>query len=255
LIYKTKGGIPYLQFPNLADFSSINHGIFTRNGGKSKPPFASLNISLNVGDDENDVIKNRRIIYKYMNEADLVFAKQVHGNEVSVLNNNNCSCGNSVSLLSGDAIITNMRQKSLVLQLADCQAVLFYDPINKAAANVHCGWSGSVLNIVGKTIIMMNRQFGSNPGDIIAGIGPSLGPCCSEFINYKKEIPESLWNYMRRPFFFDFWEMTHDQMTEAGIKRENIYTSRICTKCNTDSFYSYRNDKQTGRFAAVIVLK
>lgn len=254
MIYKIESGVPCLQFPNLSDFPSISHGIFTRNGGTSKPPYDSLNISLNVGDYKYNVIKNRRIIYKCMNEADLIFAKQVHGSEISILGNNKYAYGKNMSSLNGDAIITNIRHKGLVLQVADCQPVLFYDSIKKVAANVHCGWRGSILNIVGKTIKMMIKQFGSNPRDIIAGVGPSLGPCCAEFTNYQREIPQSLWNYMCRPSFFDFWTMTRDQMADAEVKEQNIYISRICTKCNTDRFFSYRNNKKTGRFAAIIAI-
>ena len=101
----------------------------------------------------------------------------------------------------------------------------------------------------------MRDEFGVNPQNIIAGIGPSLGPCCGEFQNYRTEIPEKFWGYKDRFVNFDFWALTRDQLTEAGLGEENIEASGICTKCNPHQFFSYRRQNTTGRFAAVIGLK
>ncbi|MBW1984000.1 MAG: polyphenol oxidase family protein, partial [Deltaproteobacteria bacterium] len=90
--------------------------------------------------------------------------------------------------------------------------------------------------------------------DLIAGIGPSLGPCCAEFVNYKKEIPEAYWTYKNQDNYFDFWAVSKDQLCNAGVLPENTHLSKICTKCHTDRFYSYRGEGTTGRFAAVIGL-
>jgi copper oxidase (laccase) domain-containing protein len=100
----------------------------------------------------------------------------------------------------------------------------------------------------------MKQHFGCHPGRIQAGIGPSLGPCCAEFINYRKEIPREFWRYMGLNAHFDFWALSRDQMIQAGMAEINIEPSGICTRCHRDDFFSYRAARTTGRFAAVIGL-
>jgi YfiH family protein len=130
---------------------------------------------------------------------------------------------------------------------------MLYDPQKKIIANIHSGWRGSVKNIIGKTLDKMGLQFGCQPENIIAGIAPSLGPCCSEFVNYKDEIPQNLWRYkIKGKDYFNFWEISRDQLREKGVKKNNIQNMEICTKCNTEMFYSFRKEKTTGRFACVI---
>ena len=141
-----------------------------------------------------------------------------------------------------------------MIQVADCQPVLLFDPNQKVIAAVHSGWRGSLQNIIGKTIISMVHHFHCSPEKIIAGIGPSLGPCCSEFVHYRKEIPGAFWKYKKNETHFDFWELSRDQMRETGVKTSNIHISGLCTKCRNDLFFSYRRQKITGRFAGVIGL-
>jgi copper oxidase (laccase) domain-containing protein len=90
---------------------------------------------------------------------------------------------------------------------------------------------------------------------IVAGVGPSLGPCCAEFVNYQSEIPKEFWKYRQGSDLFDFWSLSRDQLCAAGVLNKNIYLSNFCTKCNPALFFSYRGEGQTGRFAAVIGLK
>lgn len=122
-------------------------------------------------------------------------------------------------------------------------------------ANVHSGWRGSIANIIGHTLDAMKKNFGSDPAHVVAGIGPSLGPCCAEFVNYKEEIPEPFWKYRNDRRHFDFWAVSRDQLCEAGVCAENIHISGLCTRCRTDLFFSYRAEGITGRFAAIIGLK
>lgn len=256
MIENNEKSVPYLQFPNLQAFSSIRHGIFTREGGVSKTPYNSLNVGLNTGDQKENVIQNRRTIRQNLGDADMVFAHQIHGKDVLMMENNNLISHESRQVTQkGDAIVTNVRGKNLVIQVADCQAVLLYDPVKEVIGNVHSGWRGSVLNIVGETISVMKCHYGSETKDIFVGVGPSLGPCCAEFINYPKEIPESLWIYKRNSVYFDFWSLTRDQLMDAGVLKKNIYIADICTKCNTDRFFSYRDQQNTGRFAVAIGLR
>jgi len=98
----------------------------------------------------------------------------------------------------------------------------------------------------------MQQHFGCHPDAILAGIGPSLGPCCAEFINYKTEIPQEFWRYKDPGDHFDFWAISYDQLLNGGVLAKHIESCQMCTRCRTDDFFSYRAEKTTGRFAAVI---
>ncbi|UCF91772.1 MAG: peptidoglycan editing factor PgeF [Desulfobacterales bacterium] len=257
MIFRSKNGTPFLQFASLAGFSKIRHGVFTRRCGCSQPPFQSLNISRGIGDDARHVAQNRQIIALCLEAGDLVFAQQVHGAQVCVLaRDDRASNGRSARdrLLVGDSLVTDIPGKFLVIQVADCQSVMLYDPRRQVVANVHAGWRGSIRNIIGQTVQIMENRFGCEPPHLMAGVGPSLGPCCAEFVNYKGEIPPEFWAYKDDRDHFDFWTISSDQLIAAGLDTKNINLSKICTKCNTDMFFSYRGEGTTGRFAAVIGL-
>ncbi len=253
MLLNDKNGILFFQFPNRAGFSEIQHGIFTRKSGYSKEPYKSLNVSFEVGDHPEIVEQNRDILCRCIKGKEFVYAKQRHETQIIILAKNDKVRSNAP--FAGDAMITNILSKYLVVQVADCQSLLLYDPAQHVVANVHSGWRGSIKNITGKTIEKMGKRFACKPKNIIAGIGPSLGPCCAEFVNYKKEIPSKLWKYKNNDNLFDFWALSHDQLLDAGLLIKNIHSSNICTKCNTDLFFSFRGEGTTGRFAAVIGLK
>jgi len=257
MLIKKQNGLTYLQFPHLASFEDIWHGIFTRQGGCSPAPYDSLNVSMGVGDSSENVQHNRHRIMDCSGGSELIFTNQLHGVKVLALKKGDRS---DVKIdrkptLEGDALVTDIIGKSLVIKVADCQAVMMYDPLRHVISNVHSGWRGSIYNIVAKTIDTMKEKFSCNPQDIHAGVGPSLGPCCGEFINYKKEIPEAFWKYRVGEVNFDFWAVSRDQLCEAGVPPENIRLSNNCTKCDTDQYFSYRGEGETGRFAVVITLK
>jgi len=247
----------YFQFPHMASLPGIGHGIFTRQGGASQGPFQGLNVSFHAGDDEKNVTTNRRLAQSAMDAENGVWLKQTHGDGVIVLKGKQQThdpAGFGSPPLEGDAVITDIPGAFLFMQTADCQAILLADPQKKVVANVHSGWRGSVANVAGKTVEKMSRLFQSRPENIFAGIGPSLGPCCAEFSNFKEEFPENLFKYADSRAHFDFWAMTCHQLREAGIPDSNIRVSGICSKCNADLFFSYRNKKITGRFASAIGL-
>ncbi len=250
-------GLTCLQFQGFEDFNTIKHAVFTRGGGISREPYRSLNTSFSVGDDPERVRGNRTMVRETMGADDLVFCRQVHGADVrivSVLPDSQDKKGREAPPV-GDAMVTNRAGKFLVIQVADCQPVLVYDPVRKVVANIHSGWRGSIRNIIGMTIQVMAETFGSSKKDLLAGIGPSLGPCCAEFVNYQTEIPRPYWEYKSTNNHFDFWALSRDQLLEAGLVREHIISSELCTRCRTDLFYSYRGEGTTGRFAAVIGLR
>jgi YfiH family protein len=248
-----KKGTLHLEFNPFRALSFVVHGIFTRMGGQSAAPFGSLNVGLSTGDDRQMVEKNRQIIAETLGNSHCIYLNQVHSDTVLVLQGSRDEyTRDTVGVQVADALVTNIPNLALAIQVADCQPVLLVDPVKKVVANIHSGWKGSISNIIGKSVDAMYENFGSNPKDILAGIGPSLGPCCSEFINYTQEIPAHLWQYKDEKDHFDFWRISQDQLINKGVAPENITLAGVCTKCSADAFFSYRNNNTTGRFAAII---
>ena len=242
---------PYIQFEHLSAVEGLVHGIFSRRGGVSTAPFDSLNTSLSVGDDPHRVRVNRRRIRRALKAPVLVYPSQVHGLGVVKITSRT-----AVSAAPrADALVTRCPGIFLGIQVADCQAVLVVDPVRGVIANIHAGWRGTVHNIIGRTIGTMHQEYGCRPGDLRAGIGPSLGPCCAEFVNYRREIPKRYWPYKSLHQHFDFWAITRDQLVAEGVSVNQIAACKLCTRCHTDRFFSYRQAKITGRFSAVIGLR
>ena len=238
------------RFPHLTRFDDLRHGVFSRHGGVSKAPFDTLNISYGLGDEKHHVVENRARIARYFHEQTIVYIHQNHGTRIVEVKEGQ----EAAPEIEADAVITKSKHHALAIQTADCQAVLIYDPVQRAVANVHNGWRGSIGNIIGKTIGRMQARFHSSPQDLWVGLGPSLGPCCAEFVNYKEELPDWMWKYKKGRRHFDFWRISRDQMTAAGLLASRISISGQCTRCKSDTYYSYRGEKLTGRFASVIGL-
>lgn len=175
-----------------------------------------------------------------------VFNKQVHGDKIILINER------PDQPFEADALITQQKNLPLGIKVADCQGVLIFDPKANSIAAIHSGWKSSVLNIIGKTVKKMKEVFGSDPADLLVGISPSLGPCCTQFSDPEKELPEFI-----RPFIkekhVDFWSLSLQQLKEAGVSEKQIEIMRKCTRCNADQFFSYRND-DTGRMAVFFSL-
>ncbi len=241
----------YYEFPHLAAFSGVAHGIFTRHGGYSTGKFKGLNLSYDVGDSKETVRKNRALVKDVMNIPDMLSVRQVHGNTVRIFSQQDEP---DLKEPEADAMITDASGYLLLVKGADCQLILVFDPIKNVAANIHSGWRGSVRNIVGKTISVMKEAYGCRPEDLMCGIGPSLGPCCAEFVNHSEELPSAFKKYEVSENHFDFWTISREQLKGSGVSPDNIAVSGICTRCNTDQFFSYRKEKVTGRFGAVIGL-
>ena len=253
-----KRDLKIYEFSLFSERSDIDHAVFTRDGGHSEPPYESLNIGMHTGDSLSAVAANRKQIIFKMGMRPMIFLKQVHGDHIKVLKKDDTDFANKFQpgqdIYTADGIVTDMVGVMLVIQVADCQSVMLYDPAKRVVANVHSGWRGSIANIVGGCVDVMILEFGCSPSDILAGISPSLGPCCAQFIHFKEEIPEGFWQYKAKGDdpLFDFWRITGDQLAQKGIPKENIETMQICSKCNSQIFFSYRKSRQTGRFACVI---
>ena len=215
------------------------HALFSRRGGVSEGPFASLNLSYNVGDEAERVRENRRRALATLGLPRLVSLGQVHGDDILALR----EMPEREEYHGFDAAITDVPGLALLIQQADCQAVLLHDPARRVVAAVHCGWRGSVAGIIGKTIARMRADFATDPGDLRVLISPSLGPCCAEFLRYRDELPEWMWAFRaEKPAHFDFWAISRRQLADAGVLPEHIETTGICTRCNRD-YFSYRRAK------------
>ncbi|MBA3005136.1 MAG: peptidoglycan editing factor PgeF [Proteobacteria bacterium] len=228
---------------------------FNRHHGVSEAPFFSLNGSFGVGDCAENVQVNRNRMKQSLGINRLVSARQVHGEQIFRVE----EMPDSDQEIDGiDALMTNKRGVGLMIQHADCQAVLLHDPVQSAIAAVHCGWRGSVIGIINKTVQTMRSCYQSDPEDIVASISPSLGPCCAEFINHRQELPASFQAFQTRSNYFDFWQISRSQLMEAGLQLDNIQIAGICTACSQD-FFSYRRAKRkekgiTGRNCSIISL-
>ena len=238
-----------LVFPGIPGIFS--HAVFNRHGGISPQPWNSNNVSFGLGDSPGNVYTNRDRIKKRLGFQRLVSASQVHGSQVyAVLEEPE----QDLEINGFDALITNIPGTGLLIQQADCQAVFLFDPVAKAVGIAHVGWRGSVADIIAETVFAMSQTFATEPVDVTAAVSPSLGPCCAEFVNYPKELPVPLHAYQVRPNYFDFWAITRDQLCASGVRPENIQVAGVCTCCSQD-FFSYRRDRDTGRFGSAAGIK
>jgi YfiH family protein len=247
------GEIPYLEFPSLASCAEIRHAVYTRHGGVSQGNFRSLNVGLLTGDRPENVRANLAIIRNTLGARSLKTVRQVHGTHIAIMGEARSSvCEEPVQ---ADAMITALPGVALVVKQADCQAVILFDPSRRVVSNIHCGWRGHRENLIGTVVDRMRADFGCKPSDLRAGIGPSLGPCCGEFVTHERLFPGSFSRFMVRRNYFDFWAISRWQLREAGVKEDHIETAAICTKCNPTLFYSYRAEGTTGRFATAVMLR
>lgn len=239
----------------IASTANAIQATFDRHHGDSPAPFKSLNVSFAVGDKEEYVASNRRNIRQALGISSLVSARQVHGDLILAVKE---VPANDVEQDGFDALVTDRKGVGLMIQHADCQAILLHDPVQSAIAAIHCGWRGSVIGIIEKTVQAMRACYSCRPEDMTAAISPSLGPCCAEFINHRLELPASFLSFQERDNFFDFWQISRWQLIAAGLPAANIQTAGICTSCNPD-FFSYRRTVRrgtgiTGRNGTIIVL-
>lgn len=233
--------------------TNIIHKIFNRHGGASHEPYNSLNVCFGIGDNEDDVLENRGRICKELgiNMGNLVSLNQVHGAQILHVN------GDTHGEVDGyDAMLTDQPDKFLMIQVADCQAVMIWSDVKDVVANVHNGWKGSAQNIVGKTLTKMINEFQAHPSSINVEISPSIGPCCAQFTDPKKELPEHLHQFIVDNNHVDFWAATKKQCLDYGLIEDKIKCANICTVCNKKDYFSHRGENEgTGRFAAVIGMK
>ncbi len=169
------------ESPTQFDRYPVVMGSTYREGGVSKEPCTSLNLAFHVGDNPDDVVKNRALLasYLHVNPARMTCGNQVHGlNAVQITEDfiGAGAFGESTAINDCDAIFTNIPNVPLLLFTADCVAVGIYDTAQQAVAVVHAGWKGAIGHLPVITIQAMTKAYGTKPEDCIVFLGPSIGP-------------------------------------------------------------------------------
>ena len=257
------GEISLFSFPGLAARKRLRHFISSRQGGVSREPFNSLNIGFHVGDNAFDVLQNRRMLFDAA-RADLyraIFPFQQHTANVVVVDESMRGRGaleQETAPDHVDALVTHVPGIWLCVQMADCVPVLLYDPVQHVVGVVHAGWKSPLRRIVQVTLDKMSQTWGSRPGDMLAGIGPSNGPCCYEVgEDVRMESLRALGSVqgIMHPsgqpgkYIFDQWQANRQQLLEYGLHENQIEVSGVCTQCHRHWFFSSRADHgHTGRF-------
>ena len=241
-------GLIWYGFSLFDSHPELRHGVFTRFGGVSGPHGDELSLAFNAVDPRENVLTNIKRAEEALGLPPPAFVRQTHSDRTVVVRpeDDYQPQGPEEAHEGYDAIVAPEPGVSLLIKVADCQAVILYDPTARAIGLVHSGWRGSVQNIIGATVAEM-AALGLDPAGMKAAISPSLGPCCAEFINYRQELPEHFQEYMVNDTHFDFWAISRRQLIEAGLKDENIEVAGVCTKCSPE-FFSYRRGDQWARF-------
>jgi YfiH family protein len=254
------GSIKYFEFSSLK-LPGIYHAIFTRQGGVSPSPWKSLNFGGSVGDDLTRVRQNIEKALTVLNlRADRMSqVYQVHSTDI-VIAGEPLKPGESP--LKADGMITQKPGLALLMRFADCVPILLFDPVQSVIGIVHAGWLGTVKKIVHKAVEMMIENYETDPGDLRAGIGPSIGPDHYQIgkdvleqvkLSFGNKADQFIINQYGNTFF-DLWKANEYILHGMGVK--NIEISGICTGCNLGDWYSHRLESGiTGRFGAVIGLQ
>ncbi len=259
MLTKIKNNIKYLQFGNLSKFENLNHFSSTRIGGSSSEKLESLNLGYTVNDNPKIVNSNLKLLANTLGfeKKQMVSPKQKHSANIGIVKTEHDIFPDT------DALITNIPNLCIFIRTADCVPILLFDPVKKAIAAIHSGWKGTIQEISKLTIDLMQKEFGTNPEHIIAGIGPSIGPevyeVGSEVIEqFNKSFGD---NFCVTPIknsekgFLDLWKVNKKKLLDSGIPENQIEIAEICTYSNPELFYSARRDGvKTGRLATGIII-
>lgn len=250
-----KNDIPIIRFPVYEKMSFIEHGFSTRAGGVSSGIYSSMNLSFNLEDSADNVTEN----FRRMSEAldipmnQMVYSKQTHTTNVMKVE----ACHKGMGIVRDrdydniDGLITNVPGICLVTSYADCVPLFFADSKVKCIGLSHSGWRGTVGNIAQNTVTQLAKEYGSNPKDIVACIGPSICEKCYEVSEdvaeqfmerYTKEEQKMIIRPSEKPqkYQLNLQMANYCNMLNAGIRPENIYISGVCTCCNSSWLFSHR---------------
>jgi YfiH family protein len=252
-------GLTCYQFESFAAHG-IPHGVFARHGGVSPEPYASLNMSVSTGDSPENVHHNRGRAFRALgrNPDTLADLWQVHSTDVIVADAPN---GTRQYLAKADTLLTDQPAVTLFLRFADCVPILLLDRRRQAVGVVHAGWRGTLKQAVAAAVGAMGERYGSNPADLVAGIGPSIGPCHyavgPEVVAETRQVfgadSEGLLPAVNGGHHLDLWAANETTLRRSGV--EQVEVARMCTYCHSHDFYSHRaQGSRTGRFGALIGL-
>ena len=270
IFYEAEGETPYLEYPLFRNTGIVRHGFSTRIGGVSKGCYSSLNLSFTRGDSEEAVRENFRRIGRAIQVRceDMVFTQQTHTVNVLAVTEEERGMGimRPRSYSDVDGLVTNVPGLCLVAFFADCVPLYFVDPVKKVIGLSHSGWRGTVGKIGKVTVELMQQKYGSRPKDILAAAGPSICQDCYEVsedvirkfqANFKERHWEELFYRKENgKYQLNLWKANELVFEEAGIIREHIAVTYVCTHCNSKILYSHREaGDRRGNLCAFLSLK
>ncbi len=262
-----KGGLLYYTFPAFDALPFVRHGFSTRLGGVSKGIYESMNLSFTRGDEEAAVRENFRRFCTAMgvDARQVVVSAQTH--TVNLYNATAADRGRGVEFPRDytdiDGLLTDRPGVVLCTQYADCVPLFFADPVRRVVATSHAGWRGTAAGMAAVTVERMVADYGCRREDILAGIGPSIGPCCFEVdsLVYEAFTRVSVFDdtcVTAKPndkFFINLWEVNRRFLLAAGVQPTHITVTDLCTRCHPDIFWSHRaTGGQRGSLAAFIAI-
>lgn len=261
--------LPLLRFPLLDETGIVENAFTTREGGVSEGIFESLNLSFTRGDDPDAVKENyRRIAAAFGKEvSDIVCSDQTHTTNVRRVDRTYGGCGviKDRPYTDVDGLVTDEPGLILATFYADCVPLYFVDPVHRAIGLSHSGWRGTVERMGQATLDKMKAEFGTDPADVYAAIGPSICQDCYEvsedvadafteaFAGHEEEI---LIDKGNGKYQLDLWKANEIVMMDAGVKREHLAVTNICTCCNGRLLFSHRASKgKRGNLGAFLMLR
>ena len=264
-----KDGVLFLTLPILENTNILKHSFSTRIGGVSEGIYDSMNLSFAREDKPENVRENfeRMANAIQVKPKDMVFSNQTHSTNVKLVQRKDC--GNGIDIPNKfddvDGMITNEEGVCLVTFYADCVPVFFVDPVQKAIGLTHSGWRGTVGKIGERTIQAMCENFDSKPKDIIAAIGPSICQDCYEVsenvieefreVFSKSDCEELFISKENGKYQLNLWQANKIILQSAGIQKENLAISNLCTCCNEKILFSHRaSHGKRGNLAAFLAL-
>lgn len=244
-----------LRAPILQD---VAHGFSTRRGGVSRGAYSSLNVGRNTGDDDDAVLANHRVLASSMGfpvESLVTPGEQVHGDQVEHVRDRT-----EAGAFKCDGLVTDRQGLVVGVRTADCVPILLFDADHGAVAAVHAGWRGVAVSIVVRAVERMQRQFGSEPAKLVAGIGPAIGLCCYEVddetaAQVAGAAPEMPMERTRPGHArIGLAEAVRQQLQRAGLPAWSIEEVGGCTSCQSGLYFSHRRDRgKTGRHLSWII--
>ncbi len=253
-----KNNITYGEFSEFTE-QKIFTAVSFRPGGVSSAPFDSLNMGLHTEDIKTDVLKNRELFFNTLDidDQDIVTLKQIHSNKVVIVQKKDKGRGaldHEDSLEEADGMATNEPGIPLTVFTADCLSIFLADVKNSVVGIAHAGWKGT-FHKIGESVINAMKELGADPSNMIAGFGPSIGPCCYEVGHDMAEKFNNEFIVQKGgKYYFNLKEANKNILISAGMKEDNIIHSSLCTFCESDLCFSYRRANKTGRMASVIML-